>query len=292
MNAYSENAYTYLMLDAILTYCLVQLGRGTSPKEGTSLAGAVLEAMAGAGMSGFFATHLHSIFKLPLQPSASARIITKRMGYTEDPTPTDAYSGIKWTYTMENGICTESHALVTAARFGVPMDVLSRAEALALCLDADDIETREAKEDSFGDGARHLYGDDNEVSGTCDANGFEEVIALAEEMTNSKALRIPPQWMPPPSLEGMSCLYVIEVGNPPRYYVGETDSLSKRLTQHRRKGNDWAMLKAAVVGMKGGKSDSRHVESLLIRRLAKEGYDMVSIIDGRQVRKASSDELQ
>ena len=48
-----------------------------------------------------------------------------------------AYSGLEWTYKMEDGICTQSHALVTAARFGLPADILSRAEALALCLDDD-----------------------------------------------------------------------------------------------------------------------------------------------------------
>lgn len=43
-----------------------ELGRGTSPRDGTCLAGAELEAMVEAGMSGVFATHLHDVLNLPL----------------------------------------------------------------------------------------------------------------------------------------------------------------------------------------------------------------------------------
>ena len=83
--------------------------------------------MASGGMTGFFATHLHDIFSLPLEPSASDRIKHKRMVFTEDPNADDAYSGFEWTYKMEDGTCTQSHALVTAARFGLPAQILGRA---------------------------------------------------------------------------------------------------------------------------------------------------------------------
>ena len=58
-----------------------ELGRGTSPKDGTCLAGAVLEAMAEAGMSGVFATHLHDVLNLPLK--GLDRIAMKRMAIQE-----------------------------------------------------------------------------------------------------------------------------------------------------------------------------------------------------------------
>ena len=180
------------------------------------------------------------------------------------------------------------------------MDILSRAEALSLCLDADNnlstsgTANYSESDDASDSSTRYPEDQQERVNGINDASSswFEEVITIVEEMTNKKVVKVPPQWMPPPSLEGTSCVYVLEVGSPPRYYVGETDSLSKRLVQHRRKGGEWTMLKAAVVGIQGGKSDSRNVESLIIRRMAKAGYDMVSIADGRLVRKASSDEFQ
>ena len=278
-----------------------ELGRGTSPKDGTSLAGAVLEAMASAGMTGFFATHLHGIFKLPLVSSASDRIKTKRMVFTEDPDATDAYSGLEWTYKMEDGICTQSHALVTAARFGLPAEILRRAEALSLfCLDADC-----AKNDAFTpstiqssmsnrrDTAATRVGSPSAVATSQQSSAsFDDAVRIVEEVSCVKAAIIPPRWMPPPSLEGTCCVYILEIGtNPPQYYVGETDSLSRRLSQHRRKGPEWAQLRAAAVPVPEGKSDSRSIESLTIRKLAKAGYDLVSIADGRVVRKGSSSNL-
>ena len=184
-----------------------------------------METMAQAGMSGFFATHLHGIFKLPLQPDASDRIITKRMIYTSDPTAVDTYTGIEWTYKMDDGICTDSHALVTAAKFGLPVEVLNRAEALALHLDAniEEVGTYDETKASL------------EINGRL---GLMDAARVAKEIIGDEcnAVQIPPRWMPPPSLEGSSCLYVLEIGtNPPSLYVGETDALANRMAQHRKK---------------------------------------------------------
>ena len=79
-----------------------EIGRGTSPKDGTSLAGAILEEMSGSsGMSGMFATHLHGILNLPYSSAAEARLRKKRMAITEDDD-----GDLKWTYLLEDGICT------------------------------------------------------------------------------------------------------------------------------------------------------------------------------------------
>jgi len=79
-----------------------EIGRGTSPKDGTSLAGAILEQMSGVScMSGMFATHLHGILNLPYSSAAEARLRKKRMAITED-----SHGELKWTYTLEDGICT------------------------------------------------------------------------------------------------------------------------------------------------------------------------------------------
>ena len=70
-----------------------EIGRGTSPKDGTSLAGAILEEMSGSsGMSGMFATHLHGIINLPYSSAAEARLRKKRMAITEDDD-----GDLKWT---------------------------------------------------------------------------------------------------------------------------------------------------------------------------------------------------
>ena len=103
-----------------------EIGRGTSPKDGTSLAGAILEKMAESYMSGMFATHLHGILKLPYSSTAEARLRKKRMAISEY-----GNGQLKWTYTVEDGVCTNSLALLTAAKFGLPKSILQRAEQLS-----------------------------------------------------------------------------------------------------------------------------------------------------------------
>ena len=97
--------------------------------------------------------------------------------------------------------------------------------------------------------------------------------------------------MSPPSLEGSSCVYILQIGSSDgesskmKYYVGETDSLSQRLAQHRsRKGKGWLSLTAIAITIEGGKSSARNVESLIIQQMAKRGFDLVSITDGLHIR--------
>jgi hypothetical protein len=52
-------------------------------------------------MSGMFATHLHGILNLPYSSAAEARLRKKRMAITEDDD-----GDLKWTYLLEDGICT------------------------------------------------------------------------------------------------------------------------------------------------------------------------------------------
>ena len=99
-----------------------EIGRGTSPTDGTSLAGVVLEEMATAKMNGIFATHLHDILTLPLREEAKHNIATKRM--QSDYKPTEEIKKIRWTYKLMDGLCTDSHAIVTAVRFGIPDGIL------------------------------------------------------------------------------------------------------------------------------------------------------------------------
>ena len=274
-----------------------ELGRGTSPKDGTRLAGAVLEAMAKAGMTGIFATHLHDILELPLE--AKDRIFTKRMAIEQTPD-----GSCEWTYRLEDGVCTDSLALVTAARFGLPDDIIQRAEELAKYLqdgasvssemttltenyaETDSLTSSELDSTEFsvnelstrpssGGGSRHP------------TEQFLRAVALAEDVTGLPSIFIPPQWNPPASLANKSCVYVLELLQPstktPRMYVGETDSLSQRLRQHRKKGGAWLHSRAIALPVES-KTQARAWESVLIQRLAQSGFDLESITDGRTLR--------
>ena len=68
-----------------------------------------------------------------------------------------------------------------------------------------------------------------------------------------------------------------------KYYVGETDAISKRLNQHRKKGGAWNAARAVVFPL-GNKSMARYCESALIGAMAREGFSLESIDDGRTLR--------
>ena len=99
-------------------------------------------------------------------------------------------------------------------------------------------------------------------------------------------VEIPPKYLPPPSFEGSSCVYILQLGDAPnaRYYIGETDSLTRRLGQHRSRGDEWAGASTIATKVKEGKSFARKIENIMIRKLARKGCDVVSIADGTAVR--------
>uniref|UniRef100_A0A7S4QI71 GIY-YIG domain-containing protein n=1 Tax=Ditylum brightwellii TaxID=49249 RepID=A0A7S4QI71_9STRA len=220
----------------------------------------------------------------------------KRKGTNNDSIGEDC-TDVTWTYRLEDGVCTDSLALVTAAKFGLSDRILKRANFLSEVVD----EMGNVGESHIEKPVVSSYMTEsnlNEKSKNTNGLGLEQAVKIAEEIIgeNGKAIRIPPKWMAPASMEGCSCVYVLEIGYsmndnervPPRYYVGETDSLSRRLSQHRCKGKEWASLSAVAVRVGGGKTEARNVESLVIRKMAKAGYDLVSVSDGRSIRSNGS----
>lgn len=244
-----------------------EIGRGTSPKDGTSLAGAILEGMLDSQMSGMFATHLHGILKLPFSSEAEARLRKKRMAIADD-----GRGHLKWTYTLEDGVCTNSLALLTAAKFGLPESIIKRAEELSHHWDTT---------------SEELNGSSADLSEYTPSTDIKRAVSILEETAGKgSSVHIPPSYISPPSLEGTSCVYVLQIGddeNKMRYYVGETDSLSQRLAQHRSKGNDWSSLSAVAIQV-DNKSSARSIESLVIQQMSKRGFNMVSVVDGTSIR--------
>jgi DNA mismatch repair ATPase MutS len=263
-----------------------ELGRGTSPKDGTRLAGAVLEEMALAGMSGMFATHLHDILNLPLH--AKDRIRTKQMAIHEHDDAGKEVPQYIWTYRIEDGVCTDSMALITASRFGMPSKVLERATFFERFLGR---EVRQSEEEeraasieisSSRDRAAKL-----DLGPTVEELDLGKAQRILENITGGSAVFIPSKWQSPPALEGQSCVYVLQLKDPPCYYVGETDNLRQRLSQHRAKGERWLQSDAIAVAIKGGKSEARSVESRTIQSLAQAGFDLQSTSDGRSIRPST-----
>jgi MutS domain V len=265
-----------------------ELGRGTSPKDGTRLAGAVLEEMAQAGMSGMFATHLHDILNLPL--SGRDRIRTKQMAIHEHDDAGKEVSQYSWTYRIEDGVCTDSMALITASRFGLPSKVLERATYFERFLGGSDSEVRQPLEERATTTDTSISRDraDGLDNGpNAEVLGLEKARRIVESITGGSAVLIPSTWSAPPALEGRSCVYVLQLKDPLCYYVGETDKLRQRLSQHRAKGERWSQCDAIAVAIAGGKSEARSVESRTIQSLAQAGFDLQSTSDGRAIRPST-----
>ena len=246
-----------------------ELGRGTSPRDGTRLAAAILEAMACGGMNGIFATHLHDIVKLPLR--CAERISYKRMKVPELASG-EEFDG-DWSYLLEDGICTDSLALLTASRFGLSDSIIKRAEALGSSFLLDE----------------NYPGLRNETglvpnSGQAATQSPLPVGVFDEICDQENIVSIPPGWHAPSSLDGQSCVYILKFeGTVPSYYVGETDNIRSRIMRHRSKSSDWANAHITVLPVEN-KTQARSIESILIRKLAQAGYAMESIHDGRRER--------
>jgi hypothetical protein len=167
--------------------------------------------------------------------------------------------------------CTFSLALLTASKFGLPESIIERARELSMYCDAGtDDQSRESKIN---------------LTHHAPTNNIKYAILILEEAVGKGVcIQIPPSYMPPPSLEGMSCVYILQIGDDKskmRYYIGETDCLSRRLSEHR---SNWTNLYAIAIKIDGGKSLARNVESLVIQRMAKSGFNLVNIADGISIR--------
>lgn len=80
----------------------------------------------------------------------------------------------------------------------------------------------------------------------------------------------------PAGLEGHSCVYVLEVGKgstPPTFYVGETDSISRRILEHRSERGSHTNVRIAVAKVEN-KSQGMLVETMIIKHLKEKGFSV------------------
>jgi len=247
-----------------------ELGRGTSPRDGTRLAGALLEHMVLSGITGVFATHLHNILDLPLKEEAKSRLIKKRMAV-------NTTSETAWMYELEDGVCTDSMALVTAKRFGVPNSILQRAEEFDQ--DLPDGWSRSTTLSSVINGSIPVP----EPNGAAlHPSSLEEAAALAAPLIPcSTTTYIAENYNAPPSFSGKQAVYILKLASdPPSYYVGQTSDMNTRIREHRKKkGQEWKDLEA-VAFLVPKELDARDVEAKLIQKMTKEGFLMQSTHDG------------
>jgi hypothetical protein len=183
--------------------------------------------------------------------------------------------------------------MVTAARFGLPEEIIRRADELEKYLPHEDrpslVPPSMNSIDNEVDGSNEEPADpmtsNTSMTNTKQfQNEFQQALQMAEQVTSQPFTTIPPNAIPPPALAKQSCVYLLQLrSNPPRYYVGETDAFFQRLKRHRSKGEGWSKCRAAVLPV-ASKTEARRYESLLIQELSQAGYSMESIRDGTTTR--------
>lgn len=204
-----------------------ELGKGTSARDGASLAGALLEELDSRRCMGVFATHLHELFELPL---VLCNTKFKCMGIRADSSGRPS-----WTYTLEDGMCTDSLAMQTAVAYKIPDNIIRRAHQLGLHFD---VHCRQVNNKSNNvkkpkkikkpiSPSNHSLGVavPNEAGHLFQPTRFydlEDVAAVLKDLDskgmrkgsaieNCEIISITGMQEPPPSLEGCSCVYILKV---------------------------------------------------------------------------------
>lgn len=180
---------------------------------------------------------------------------------------------LRWTYKLMEGKCTNSHALETAHTYGIPSSIIERAQTLGRVFDkicrpdvlaaagagagvsAGSSSSKVAELTTCTEGEAvdsnswNLIDPSSDVSydplplsrGAALRYHMDDVSEifkghLGGQVLELRATVVEPEQQPPPAYEGSSCVYLLIVrreGQPDTIYIGETESISQRLQQHR-----------------------------------------------------------
>ena len=289
---------------------LDEIGRGTSSKEGSALGTALLEWLDAQGMPAVFATHLHEI-EDHLARSEALSSLSRRCLRVEEG-GNQFSDGIRMTYQLMEGTCNNSLALHVARRAGLPPSVLSRAEEImaeAAAVDSGRLAADEVLAGRQDNILRWDGGGAADSEATADsAIELADAATDAAQLDAAKAVlaescgyagtdtvvHVGANWQPPPRLAGRSCVYVLQLRPSPEpaptapapgaelaarrpptaLYVGESDSIERRLRQHRR--THGAANVDCVVCEVESKTRAVEIEADMIRRLKELGLGRVT----------------
>jgi hypothetical protein len=277
-----------------------ELGRGTSPQEGAAIVGAMLEEFDKRKCPSIFATHLQmelQKFNLHL-----TRTKHKVLEITEG---SDGNDKIKWTYKLKDGICDDAHSIATAREHKVPEYILKRAQQLRLGKNNRNVD--ESIENNLDDQRENENGLHNNCKKRNRKNEIESPQTLKEvinmlkmvpvtqhnnrnhkncgdvidtEIDLNNTVLLNPGWEPPPRIaDGVACVYILSIGDGSSFYVGETEGISTRIAQHRRRfGSD---IKVGIIPIEnnGGRSVAQYYESYFIDQLHLHGITLLNIRD-------------
>ena len=267
-----------------------ELGRGTAPREGAAIVGAVLEELDQRGCPCLFATHLHE--ELESLPLSLERTQHKVLTVVEEECSSDRQEGevnpIRYVYRVENGICDNSHSLATATYHGVGEELIQRARELRI---AGDKNKNELGNTCTNRGRNRVK--TNLATGKTKGKSSNDKVLLPENLNeiidrvNSLAVRvesvvkIAPEWDPPPTIaDEVPCVYILEVNEGKTlnsFYIGETEHLADRMRRHRNVFGKQVKFAVFPVGDGGGRTEARKTEASAIVEARKAGIMLHNI---------------
>ncbi|KAF4672958.1 hypothetical protein FOL46_008107 [Perkinsus olseni] len=247
-----------------------EFGRATSPVDGAALTGSQLERFVSAGIACLWATHLQADVLRVLSPAVVKSIDSWRMRVEEDSLSGDSsHPSRKVTYKIEPGVCSNSMGIYTASQTGLPASMVSRAMQL-----------------------RRLLADERTVEQLlglpekpAEVDLGQALLAVSSQDHVDTLLHLSPDSMPPPVYQASSVVYILALSTCDdeavrEYYVGETENLSQRLEQHRRRFEGSHVISAIDCILARGKGEAQSIEAALIRHLQSSGARLVSTHDG------------
>ncbi|KAF4709043.1 hypothetical protein FOZ62_018997, partial [Perkinsus olseni] len=113
----------------------------------------------------------------------------------------------------------------------------------------------------------------------------QALLAVSSEDHVATLLHLSPDSMPPPVYQASSVVYILALSTCDdaavrEYYVGETENLSQRLEQHRRRFEGSHVISAIDCILARGKGEAQSIEAALIRHLQSSGARLASTHDG------------
>jgi DNA mismatch repair ATPase MutS/predicted GIY-YIG superfamily endonuclease len=279
-----------------------EIGKGTSARDGSAMAAALLEYLSQRAVYTIFATHLHELLSLPLQ--LARPMAFKTMSYDEDRST----GRVRWNYRLINGKCFDSMAMHTARLCGISENIIQRAYHLREAYDHTFIPTTTtgttttataAEDVNENDGRNESFVPERQESLMSLRYTPAEIIEVMKRIYSpAKPIAIDHQQQAPISFEGRACVYLLIISPsrvsdsnlPDRIYIGETESIAQRLQQHRRR---WKEHHVKVIAVQvANKSDARKIESAFIQEFRRQGYDVIQPSDADNVLFSSINNIE
>lgn len=188
---------------------------------------------------------------------------------------------ILWNYKLSDGKCFDSMAMHTARLCGISEDIIKRANEFRGAYDM--IYTLPSDKAIENDQIIPPVESFIRIHYTMD-----EILAHMKRIyAPTDPVIVDYNQQPPITLEGQSCVYILLMSSftsktlPDQIYIGETESISQRLIQHRRRMKDHHV--RALTIKVSNKSDARKIEAAFIQEFTKEGYNVVRSSDADNV---------